>query len=114
MCKLSDALKEKIEQTNYQQDNHLEQLYQGRQKIMKEALDSERKEKHQAWEGLNKKKEEIKKIKDTLARLQSKKVSEQAVQCGIEKEERMKYHSRPKQPASKLMAVFDEVIQGTC
>ena len=30
----------------------------------------------------------------------------------MEREEKMKYHSRPKPPVTKLTSVFDEVIHG--
>jgi hypothetical protein len=30
----------------------------------------------------------------------------------MEKEEKLKYHSRPKPPVTKLMSIFDEVIHG--
>ena len=31
----------------------------------------------------------------------------------MEKEEKMKYHSRPKPPVTKMISIFDEVIHGT-
>lgn len=31
----------------------------------------------------------------------------------MEKEEKMKYHSRPKPPVTKMICIFDEVIHGT-
>lgn len=31
----------------------------------------------------------------------------------MEAEEKLKYHSRPKPPVTKLITIFDEVIHGT-
>jgi hypothetical protein len=31
----------------------------------------------------------------------------------MEKEEKMKYHSRPKAPVVKMISIFDDVIHGT-
>ena len=31
----------------------------------------------------------------------------------MEKEEKLKYHSRPKPPVTKLISIFDDVIHGT-
>ena len=33
--------------------------------------------------------------------------------CQIEKEEKIKYHSRPKPPVTKLTSIFEDVIHGT-
>eukprot|EP00347_Sterkiella_histriomuscorum_P002505 403367891 len=113
ICKLSDALKEKIEQTNFQQDNHLESLYSSRQKLLNDELEKETKEKLQAFDRLRKKKDEIRKLKESLLKLTSKKHASVEVQCKMELEEKMKYHTRPKPPVTKLSNLFEDVIHGT-
>lgn len=66
IARLSDNLKDKIESTSYKQDNHLEQLYTSRQKILNDELEKETKEKQGLMDRLRKKKDENKKLKDQL------------------------------------------------
>jgi hypothetical protein len=88
-------------------------MYHSRQKILNDELEKETKDKTQVLEKLRKKKEELKKIKTQMLKMQNKKTVDSAIQCNVEKEEKMKYHSRPKPPITKMISVFDEVIHGS-
>lgn len=112
MAKLSEALKEKIEATTYKQDNSLEQQYIQRWKELNIELENETKAKSQLSDKLRKKKEELKVLKNQIAKQQNKEKRHFNIQCDMEKEEKLKFHSRPKPPVTKLMSIFDEVIHG--
>ena len=66
-----------------------------------------------ALDRLRKKKDEMKKLKESIAKIQNKKHSDVSIQCNMEKEEKMKYHSRPKLAVTSMITIFDEVIHGT-
>ena len=80
---------------------------------MNDELEKETKEKAMLGERLQKKKEDVKKLREQLLKIQTKKVVESSVQCNMEKEEKIKYHSRPKVVVTKMISIFEEVIHGT-
>jgi len=112
IAKLSENLKERLEQTGYKQDNQLEQLYQQSQRIFAEEMEKTTREKTKLTERLRKKKDECKAAEEKLTKLLGKKKADSGTQCNMEKEEKLKFHSRPKPPLLKLGAVFEEVMLG--
>mmetsp|Transcript_430 Transcript_430/g.475 ORF Transcript_430/g.475 Transcript_430/m.475 type:complete len:143 (-) Transcript_430:193-621(-) len=111
--KLSENIKEKLEQASFKQDNQLEQMYHQRLKILDEQYMKENQEKLRLTEKLRKKKDENKKMTAQVAKYKNKKTFNQQIQCNVEQEEKMKYHSRPKPPITKLQNIFEDVIHGS-